>query len=1276
MLNVPDLHKFNRIILTINALSALKQIIPAYHLDAYTHFYLIFLTFFLAFQNISNDSLSPTPLSTASFTCTLLTFNQLPPMAHPEIEEFASEDIGFQLASGKHGVQLFDDPVDFLTVVDSPLHLLSVGNIKKIYAVSNTNEVAVGRLADLNSLDSAKLNLHTVLAPSVTCLSFDSNNETLYGVSASNVMSIPVSDFLQGSPVVTQVTTSGDVATLSASPASPLLYYYLKNDKSLVIVHGDESSISDINAAAWSILGQSVGAVSDTKFHIFDVRGNPLLTHEFPDVQLKAVSCVDSNNWFLLGIDSDDEINFLVTVESKSIKSISSVPLAPPFGDAERADSLYSTSLINWASGTSYAFITSALSTDIATVECGNETKLVTQLNDTDRAELPMDDDSGDDTLPVGFCIDVSATDVTVKEPCQGVDEAVGVLPRLLCLNNLGNLIIWYVFDTTGLKKGTVSLSSALEAITPSEVSAGPSEPDEPSVSEGPEPGPTVSSPKKEDVKPAFGSSGFGSSGFGSSGFGQTSFDLSTQEKAGSSGFGSSGFGSSGFGNASFGTNMETAKPVSTSSAVGASGFGGATFGQSSFGSKPAFGSTGFGSASGAGSAASSSKPSNFGSFATSSFSSSKPGPSPFGESDKSTPSPFGTIGTSKPSPFGSTGTSTASPFGNIKAKESPFGESKSIESPFGAAKTTESPFGATKSFDSPFGATKPAESSFASEKEKDTESSFASEKATEPPFASLQESKDSSPKPVGELFDSSNTLGKLNLSDEPAKTPTTPLFGSGFGSTKDDSSKPSTDDDTTNKQESKAESTENKKPFEFPAFGSSLDKSEPSPFSKLTTWKPKEEKSRDVDADEPRKAVEQETESAKSEPKQAEPQNTETSSVADSNALTSVEGPEMYQSLEEIKETAKAVGGLEISEPKKDPILESTTKDGSAIEAEKKAVDESEPSKDSDKIVDGEENTVISESDEEQGDDVEKVEEEAEEEEEDEVFEEEDDDDDEEEEEEEEEESAPRAPEFNFQPLLTFGGWTSSPRRTINEVTNKIVDLVEKSDAQIALLERNASDINHLISECDYDKFVYGTDQLEDPDIWSLAVAKDATEIARNINVSVEKDLINARSQDESLSKLVNVVEKCDSLKEQLSRIVSEIAIFKQELESPKTLRRPLDIKSQALCYKLRKKFSKIQTSHNSALEKIVQLTLKQQIDRSFVKKMGQVVYEIHAKCKVYRDEFDKLEALLDDVAPTQALPGPQLGTGFTNFKTQKWRFAAKYANPPAVKNVSITQI
>lgn len=1226
-------------------------------------------------------------------------------MSYPELEEFASEDIGFQLVSGKDGELLFDEPIDFESVKDVPLQLLTVGHTKKIYAVSNTNLVAVGSLGDLDDLTTARLKLSYVAAALVSSLSFNSTNDTLYVVSESNVLSASVAEIQQGgaSPFK-QLISTGSVASFAASPLLLLSYFHLLKDKTLTIVHnGSLSTLLGVNAASWHVQGHTLGVVYDEKFLLVDANGNTVLSEDISGCgTLNAISCADSQNWLLVGAEEDaDSTNILVNVVDNTVKSTSLVPVPPPFGEAERAATLYSTSLIEWAPNSSFAFLTSALSTDVSTVEVGTNERYITQLNDTDRAELPMDDDSGDDTLPVGFSVDLSGTHLTVKEPCQAVEVAVGVLPRLLCLNNLGRLLVWYVFDSSGLKNETLSLTRALESLTNQLSSQTESAPVKT------EPAAASSTSSEQTSKPTSGTTtGFGTSGFGSTGFGKAAF--------GSSGFGASTSqpSASGFGSSSFGSSNDNKSTQETKS--NNTGFGsGATFGKPSFGTdKPvfgassSFGSSGFGS-SGFGNKPTTTSASNFGSYGntSASFLSAKSSDSPFGAVKSSSDSPFGAVKTSSDSPFGAVKSSSDSPFGAVKStSDSPFGAVKSSsDSPFGSTKSsTDSPFGSTKpSTSSPFGSFKPSTSSPFGSTTTSTQSPFDSLKqskpeqaqestgvafgsnkpSTESPFATLTSSKglpfgsktasdtnDDKSKDINP-FGSSQPFTSLKLSESTtkeeekpsfgsapkesekpslfggAKAPEKPLFGNAtqsndkpalFGSAVKESEKAPLFGGTTKVSERVRQlqgQSESSSPFPVPSDNkdSKSKETQPGPFSfglsKLTS-----DNSSPFDI-------------LKSSKEQLPASDSKKIATAESESLDEAGGQNLEIS-ESDSELGAGVDSSELSTGEDSP-QEDVLSDGSQTPFGAQTNEKDDASPTFVPLIERAQETPREESKlpEIPATPV----------------------------------APPQIPDIQAVPLSTFSGWTSEPPKLQSEIPNKITSLVQTSEALTTILEGNAEILKKLLEDCAFSAIKLNMEDLQDPNKWTLGVIDTLNQLSKEVSVDVKEHLSTLKKQDESLSNLMELVGESETLKEQLVLIISQIALFKQELESEKVMNRPLDVESQVMRYRLRRKLELVRKKQDEALQSMVQLSMRQKVNLSYVKKLGEVVYEIHTKAKQHNEDIEYLEHTLSKLTERQLITEngeDNLLGDFTNFKEQKWNLASKFAGNKHVRQATITQI
>lgn len=1130
-------------------------------------------------------------------------------MSHPELEEFLSEDLGFRIATGKNGVRLFDESVDFEQAAEDPLHLLALGNSKKIYAASNIKSVGVGYLADLDDLESAKLKLRCVEFGPTTCLALDSTNEYLYVVSESNAHIGSVSQLLEGnSAEFSPITTSGNVICLATSPSVPGSYFYLKSDNTLTIVIGaSEVHVSDINNACWDISGQFIGAVSDESFYILDSKAAKTETHSISDAgKLSGVSCIDSKNWLVVASPEDeDDMHFLVS--SGSSAGITSVPFAPPFGEAERAKTLYATSLLNWIQGTSYSFVTSALSTEINTVECGSNVRLVAQLNETDRAELPMDDESGDDTLPVGLAVDISATLLTVKAPCDAVEEAIGVLPRLLCLNNLGYLIVWYVFDSAGLRNNTLSLQRALETIDPNASkiqSTGQSQP----VS-NPTPASTNAdtAPSASDCSNApnaFGA-GFGKSGFGAatstsgSGFGSTGFGAASST---STGAGSTGFGSAGFGAAS----------------SGAPTFGHSSFGQPLFGSGSAFG---LGGSKGAAPAASTT--SNFAKFASpATFASSKSSDSPFGSTKPATDSPFGSTKPSSDSPFGSTKPSSDSPFGStIPSSDSPFGSTKpSSDSPFGSVKpAADSPFGTVKpSGDSPF-AFMPASG----------ESPFGSSKPSgDSPFGSAKpfgESPFGAAKPDGKSETGTTELS-TTAKPEAAKPTDGFLFGqpklsdqSPFGANPFGAGSFGTDPTKSfNSDANKKTGTDSAASNITSAFGSSgfsigslkPDKDQPSPFDVL--------KKTSAENDTEKILAGEEKDSSKAQ--EAKPAEATVSASA-SKETTQAEKSSETKSAEETIKAPVEPDKAAVTEPKA-KTADSTSKGEMTLV----------PARSSDlKVVKAGESSTL------------------------------------------EEDSDEVPSKVEFEPLLIFGGWSSEPARLDNEVSNKMAELLAHSAAGMTVLRQNAAKIDKLIRFCDSAETDFSIEDLAKREQWPLGAVEQLTKLAQGARADIQADLLTARMQDKDLSRLLDLAEQSEDGRQQLFKAISQIALFKQDQTSSKVVNRPLDVKSNTMRSRLRRKVSEVNSNLNMALEKMVPLLMSRDVNQELVKKLRRAVYEVHARVRQYSDDMERIEQML---AHTSALPIEQNDSNYlTNFRDRKWKAAAKL-NATTPRKVTLNTI
>lgn len=1116
-------------------------------------------------------------------------------MAREDVEEFTSEDVGFRLACEKDGVSLFSDPVEFENEIAlQPLSLLAVGNSRGIYAASNTKSVGVGRLRDLDEGADALAGFHSVLLEDITYLRFDASNEKLYAVSGADLHVADVADLLQGSQTAFTKRNEG-VVVVEPSPTQNTTIAYLTVDGTLVAEsNGSTASTSGVVSFCWDVSGSHLCIAQNSQFKVLNTKCEEVLS--FSDLEagtLSAIAAVDVNSWLLVGNtpEEEDPLHTLVLKKGSELSSLG-VPLAPPFGDVERAQVFYSANLTNWVDGKTYTFMTSALSTEISTLESGDQPQLITQINDVDRAELPMDDDSGDDTLPVGFAIDITGTDVVVPEPCMGVDEAKGVLPRILCLNNSGNLLIWHVFHVRGLQNNTLSLQRVAETRST----------------------PTFGASSAQSIaadnaapKPAFGGLGFGQStttapslgvkpAFGSLGFGQsTSTAPSLEAKP--------AFGGLGFGQSTTSAPSLESKPA----------FGGLGFGQStkapSLETKPAFGSLGFGQsvtttpALGFGG-----KPLGFGSVATTT----PAAPAPTAESSKLS---FGTTGfASNKSAFGSSGfgqsakssNQVTSSFGNYTSTSSGFGSIGSDASPFGASKAGNI-FGGSSDTSLPFGA---VTGSIFGSSSNDQGSIFGSAPAkTEPsPFASMMK-KPAEDKPEivlpdedlepssspGMVEEEDGDIALTSQSDEKASKSPFDMFKLGDLPSLDNS--PSVKSPMDETSESLENSSSADKPLPFGAF------------KPLTFGAFKQESSADS---QPSSAVDPVTD-------ESEYESTDESASEVEEVREAIPSTLNFSglNLEKPSLPAKPAQSFSFGQPKTpfpaetqprsiDPVVVAepviSQPSSNLFGVPPKQVEKNEPQV----VLDAtpEETPDILSSEGEYEDDVA-------------IF--------------------SKIPSIQFEPLHVFAGFSVDYKHPDHEVAKKFTELAQDTEANMKILGMNASVVKKLINDCSFNDVVLQQLELLLPHLWTLGVLEDLIALTQD-NQAVTKDLLLlATEQDTRLLELLVSLNESEVNRANFDRLLSQIAVYKNTITSATQKKRPLDIHAAILRLRLRKKLANVKALHGEVLKKMIPYGLQKDLDSGIVSRLEQVVYEVNAKAKQYLEDIEVLEREIHNVQKNQ---------------------------------------
>lgn len=698
----------------------------------------------------------------------------------PPVEEIISEDFGFRLCTESSGFSVFNDPITFDETENEDLHLLAIGNLNGYFACSNKTTLVFDKISKLSEVkDNQAPALNRLEGfTNITQVKFNADESKLYILEKNDikVLKIDHKDFVdnQTQEIVEDYSIGlnpAEIRQIIPSPSRPNELAVLTTKNEFCLVHNGSirMRIEGVSALSWSYSGKEiyVSIKGEPKLRSYsNVTLSEINVIDFSlieNVHEKQVTCIselrqDVVLLFLQSKEEDDNESFCYILRKNvSSDAILEADVASSFSSVVRANTCYIENLVGWNPDKTITLVTAALATDVNTIFIDNQktVNVVSQLNDSDASHFPIDEESGDDVSPVGFALDLSNVNTEVVEPCNGVDKAVGVLPKLWTLSHEGNLIAWWVFDSEGLKNSKVSLLECTRSLKSrvdhtashdgkhssegsdagdnqvstnidlsglsvdnSNKTSGVFSDEAKSVTsekldtqykalDNPIEGLTPSQTGTEGGKPKeslgymtegnseISANATKGSGFGTSGFGNSGTESSGFGKTGfgSSGTESSGFGSSGFGKSGFGSSG------TESSGFGKSGFGSSAFGSSSFGNSgtesSGFGKSGFGSSgfgkSGFGSSGTEKTGTNTSGFGNSGF-----GNSSFGASNTeklgANNSGFGSAG------FGTSSSGTPgfgqSSFGNSGFGSTSFGKSGFGSSGFGNSSSGNSGFG------------------------------------------------------------------------------------------------------------------------------------------------------------------------------------------------------------------------------------------------------------------------------------------------------------------------------------------------------------------------------------------------------------------------------------------------------------------------------------------------------------------------------------------------------------------------------------------------------
>lgn len=1140
-----------------------------------------------------------------------------------EVLEHVTENFGFRLLSGSLGIKLFDEPVDFANpaLANVPVSLLDTSSHLKLYAASNGSAIVVGQLHDLADHETAGSKTTRLELPDVTWLRFNCTSDSLYVVTKGQIVKASVGLVLAGSPLFEPIDSPGSVTVLEPALA-PDSFAFLTAAQTLHIHKGPaQTKVDSVSAFSWLPDANSLAIVDGKSLKVVDVMGKTLHTYTSENLLL-SVSSINQHQWYVTGKaaeDDEDLVHELVTLNG-GVYGCNTIFMPPPFGEVARAPTVYCSTVKDWLPGSAFSFLAYSLSTEITTLQTGNQLQVVAQMNDTDRAELPMDsiNDEDEDTLPVGLALDLTGTDRTVIAPSTAIEEANGVLPTLLCLNNVGKLLTWVVFDADGVNNKTASLTRAQAAEAPINASV-------PTVSAGSLAPTTDQSPAFKPAAGAFANlqtSKPPARPFGSPVTTENTPQAQAQPQ-----------------NQTFGASAQPA--------FGQSSLGGSTFGQTSLGSSqstmgnklvPALSSL--------------SGLSTFGKFgAKSAFGQSAGSGSPFAKLQGSTLSPFGLLALSGSSPFAKLNIDQGSIFGEKTLDEPPAFASSDSTLPQSATADNEikSASGASASITGQSSATQGGSNSIFGQ----SSTLFAEPK---PLFG--QSSSGSNKPAFGQKV--------ADLDDSKPKEPRN-KFSSNYEPSEDESEGPTLEEDSENISDEDQNSSDNnndpmlsqfrEKISFFNSNAPSLRASSPQREPAATPTKPTlfgekqpvfgaqvQDKpfalpiaAQSPNPDEKKKSITPESNSGKIQDLKAPSLFPSLNFGQGGESKLKPAEPLPLASKEEL--TLKAPFGAK-SETLSVGLNEASSNKAEESGANGAQTQKAETSSLAATMEDASEQEEVKEK--------------------------------------------PKQDVMALlleTKLKMFDGYEPCAKDQ-NAVSEKIKHLSRMTDGQCEIMRQNAEILQKLMEAAQTKQVEDPVEQLGLALEWTLRDAVHLKGRAEELQLGLTSKLASSKVLAEQVQMLMDKVDRTSSLQEEIERTLGQISLYEQLRKKEAVDKQPLDIRAENLRRSLRQKFAKV-SEQQTELEKEVS-KLGYQLDLLYSRnngtaKLDRAVFEVTTKTNMYSGQVANLEQEISRLRidePSDDGEEQKLLTYRGNSTALRAELAQRYQSSPQVRRINAVKL
>lgn len=393
-----------------------------------------------------------------------------------EVPTNTSEDFGFKSLGQKNILPSSNETLPF-----SSLDHFNISNDKQIYIAYSGNKLVTGDLQKLRDFivskeESVDVKLQFTFEKDIEDIifcGFDINSQAIVVTRAGIIFSIGTSS----SNELHEITAINK--TISHIKLFHNLLWILDDQQSLFNFDFANNKLSDTvrdNVASFDLFQDYLYVLLNTgtdNIQIFKGERSPQLIKSFSNPQeLEAslqenkfvplnISTISTDQFLIVYgncISSDDED---VTYEQKmyitkfnqieeSLTFHESFDIAPSYGAVLRYPYIYNIILDKLIDECNYVSIIGSSCASELTIYDSNE--VIQPSQDSERAVLPINQNTDNDTNPTGLSLDIS-TSGKISNVCLGVDS-IDSLPLIYILNNEGDLQIVGLFHSSAIKNG------------------------------------------------------------------------------------------------------------------------------------------------------------------------------------------------------------------------------------------------------------------------------------------------------------------------------------------------------------------------------------------------------------------------------------------------------------------------------------------------------------------------------------------------------------------------------------------------------------------------------------------------------------------------------------------------------------------------------------------------------------------------------------------------------------------------------------------------------